>query len=273
MKRILTTTDFSIPADNAVMYAAGLAQSLEASLTILNCFHIPLSTNELPAPLATIQEMENSSTEALETLKKKVLEKFPLVVIHIHTATGSTVDEISNYAQKHHMDLIVMGITGAGKFTERLIGSTSTSVVKNTKCPVLIIPKDSQFGKFTKVGLACDLKEILHPTSFTVLKELSQHFGSSLEILNVLKPEEKSTFKKAVVGIKLEHILRETPHSLYFPENKDVILGIEDFIGRHKIDIITMVSRRHNIIEKVFHESNTKRMAFHTHIPLLVIHE
>ena len=264
MKRILVATDFSVPADNAVNYAAELAKNMNVELTILNCFHIPISTAETPLPIITINELEKNSKMTIEEHKKNISKKFPKLSIHIHSCAGFAVEEIASYAKAHHVDLIVMGITGAGRLSERLFGSTSVSVVNNTQCPVLIIPQECQFKKPGKIGFASDFKEIIHPSGFHILKELIAHFESSLEVLNVLKPEGGPTIEKAIAGVTLENIFNDIPYSLHFPEDKDVIHGIEDFTKRHKIDIITMVSRRHNIFDKIIHESNTKRMAFHT---------
>jgi hypothetical protein len=31
--------------------------------------------------------------------------------------------------------------------------------------------------------------------------------------------------------------------------------------------------RKHSLLSSLFHESNTKKMAFHTHIPVLTLHD
>lgn len=273
MKKILTATDFSVPADNAVNYAAELANEMKASLTILNSFHIPISTTEPTIPMITIDELEKNSLDVMKTLKLRIAAKFPKLDVNIRSTAGFAVDEISEYASTHKSDLIVVGITGAGKFSERLFGSTSTSLVKNTSCPVMIVPKECTFRKPTTIGFACDLKGDIHPSELELLKELTAHFNATLEVFNVLKPEEVGNFEKATHGVQLENILNDTPHNLHFPESEDIEAGIEHFIEEHKIDLLALVKRKHSFFENFLHESNTKKLAFHSHIPLLVIHE
>lgn len=274
MNTILAPTDFSLEAENAVSYAAELAERMDTGLVLFNCFHLPIMTSSDAAmPVMTIDELKEISDQSLEKEKRKLLEKFPSLDVKSVSVPGFAVEEISHYAGKNKIDLIVMGITGAGKLTEKLIGSTSTSVVNQTQCPVLIIPRDARYQQLRNIMLACDLKEIVHPDCFNLLKKLVTRFHSGLTVLNIMKPGEELTPGKAANGIKLEHLLEEVQHTVHFAEGEDVVKELEGYIDRNNISMVTMVSRRHKFIDRLLHESNTKRMAFHTHIPLLAIHE
>ena len=44
-----------------------------------------------------------------------------------------------------------MGIQGAGKLSEIIIGSTSSTIAGNVRCPVLIIPEKAPFEKLKKI--------------------------------------------------------------------------------------------------------------------------
>src|ERR1051325_10503255 len=273
IKKILAPTDFSAPAYNASVYAAALAKQLKAKLTLLNCYHLPLTTAETPLPLVTIEALQESSMNELRELRKELLGEFPGLEIQVSSSAGFAVEEISGFAAQHHIDMVVMGITGAGKLSERVVGSTAVSAIMQLKCPVLIIPIEAVFKSTSKLGLACDMKQVMHPSAFDVIRELLKSFGSGLEVLNVIKPGEGVSFEKAVAGVSLENSLGDVPHRLYFPEDNDIVQGIRDFVERHHLDVITLVKRPHSLLYKLLHESNNKRMAFHTRIPLLALHE
>ena len=53
-------------------------------------------------------------------------------------AESSVVDEITEYAEKENIDLIVIGIRSISEF-RFMLGSTATGVVVNAPCPVLVV--------------------------------------------------------------------------------------------------------------------------------------
>ena len=54
---------------------------------------------------------------------------------------GSASEEIIEYSAKHEeCDLIILGSNNQSKITELLLGSTSKTVIKSSKIPVLVVP-------------------------------------------------------------------------------------------------------------------------------------
>ena len=50
-------------------------------------------------------------------------------------------------------------------------------------------------------------------------------------------------------------------------------MKINDFAHKHDADLIAIIPHRHNLIERLFHRSNSKKIAFHTDLPLLALPE
>ena len=53
--------------------------------------------------------------------------------------TGSPVDSIVGYAQKHDIDLIVMGTQGKGTVERMWVGSVTQGVMRRAPCPVVSV--------------------------------------------------------------------------------------------------------------------------------------
>ena len=53
---------------------------------------------------------------------------------------GPTVETILNEAEKFGADMIVLGSHGRGAMQRLLMGSVSEGVLRETKCPILIVP-------------------------------------------------------------------------------------------------------------------------------------
>ncbi len=56
-------------------------------------------------------------------------------------------------------------------------------------------------------------------------------------------------------------------------EKDDIEEGINKFLRKHPTDLLVMVARKRNFINKIFDPSHTKKMTGLTKIPLLVLHE
>jgi nucleotide-binding universal stress UspA family protein len=270
MKAILVATDFSTSAEKAVHYAAQLATSLGASLHILHVYHIPTTVSEVPV-VPNMDEIENECYEKLVKLGAELQERYNIIP-HVKATMGFAVEEIQEYKKEIHAGLIVMGMHERGRFSEMILGSTSTVLFRNVDIPVLIVPEECMFKKPEWIALATDLKETNLET-FEIIKEIAQKFNSKIQIVNVLKKELVPDYEKSVSGIQLDNYLEEFSHMFFFPENSEIREGIEDFLAQHPTDIIAMVPRQHGLFERIFGKSVTKDMAFHTHIPLLILPE
>ena len=122
--------------------------------------------------------------------------------------------------------------------------------------------------------LAYDYEKSINKTVLNPLKEFVKLFKSQVFILNVVYEDEKiPSLENAVAGIKMEHDLEEIRHSYHFIKNEDIVTGINMFVAKEKADMIAIIPRKHNILSNIFQERNTKKMAFHTSIPLLALHE
>ncbi len=136
-KKILVAYDASDYASAAYTAALEIAVSLHAELFVL-------AVIQLPEPLVGVnpEEFIDSSTvflnEQFIKLSKQSAElnavvKFVIVV-------GRVEEQLINYSQEQHMDLIVMGVTKGRSLIDRLVlGSVSKRVVAEARCSVMVI--------------------------------------------------------------------------------------------------------------------------------------
>eukprot|EP00123_Amoebidium_parasiticum_P020941 comp5900_c0_seq1/m.1758 comp5900_c0_seq1/g.1758 ORF comp5900_c0_seq1/g.1758 comp5900_c0_seq1/m.1758 type:complete len:156 (-) comp5900_c0_seq1:388-855(-) len=60
--------------------------------------------------------------------------------------TGDARDVILEYADTNQMDLLVLGATNRGVLSRTFLGSVSDYCVQNSKCPVVLVRKESYTG-------------------------------------------------------------------------------------------------------------------------------
>ncbi|MFN3343854.1 MAG: universal stress protein [Flavobacteriales bacterium] len=270
MKNIVVPTDFSTVSLNAVEYAAKLAKHLGARLHLLHVYHVPLVATDVPV-VPNLESIEKESFDRLEKLGIEIQDKHGVVSM-IKAEMGFTVDEINEYCDKSKCDLVVLGMRGMSKVAELIVGSTTASYIERGNCPVLVIPADASFKEPKHITFASDLQG-LEVHSLDMLKTVGLHFKSRINIVNVLKGELLPDYNKSVAGIDLEHYFQSLSHLFFFPEGRDVIEGIDHFMEKHPSDWLAFVHRKHGMFDRLFGKSFSKKMAYHTHIPLLVLPE
>ncbi len=261
LKKILIPIDFSENSINALRYAAAFAKSSGACIFILHITDPDALENDLKG---------NLSPEHLLNLLKDsdYLSGIKTTAI---LESGKVSHLILEEAQKNNVDLIVMGTQGAGSMARNLIGTNTTHVVGKANCPVLAVPAEATFQSIRKVVLAVDLE---HRSDHIIEEIVNLMKGQNAAILLAYAGVDKDgRFEKDLFeltkGIKertgYERILAKVIHSSEFP------MSLEAYALEIEADMVIMITHHRGVFESVFDPSQTKLMAYHTHIPLFVI--
>ena len=152
LNKLLVALDGSEGAEKALSFAGGLADSTDASLTLLIVHDIgsyiaadlagygwvSTSAHQAPPDEDFRKRMEQEVAtpifeRACKSLGKSMEEVTTLAV------WGHPSDEICKVAEKQGIDMIVMGSRGRSVFTELLLGSVSSQVLHHSPCPVTVV--------------------------------------------------------------------------------------------------------------------------------------
>jgi nucleotide-binding universal stress UspA family protein len=276
MKTILVPTDFSNTAHNAAKYALALANQIKASRIVLyNAFQAPISVDPMvpTVQLLDMDLMKKSSEEGLAQFKATLKsEAFGDIEMDTFSEYNVLTGGINDLAKAVAADFIVMGITGGGAVTETLIGSNAVSVSLHSTIPVIIVPPEASFKKINHVLLACDFKQVLETTPVRPLKLLLENTGAALHILHVNTSEEKA-IDVSFESMVLDSLLKANNPQYHFIENESFTVGINQFADSNNIDMIITIPKKHGFFDSIFKKSHTKRLAFHSHLPLMVMHD
>lgn len=277
MKTIIVPTDFSATAYNAARYALELAGQLGTTRILLyNAYELIVPVPDLPASVPVIdpKELKEVSLEGLERMKSDLEAFVPAgAVLDIRAENNLLAANIDHVAKEEMADMIIMGITGGGQIEEILMGSNTIDVVKHTNFPVIIVPGQVTFKPVRKILFACDFKKVGTNTPIAPLKKLLDIFHAELHVLNIDRDG-----KGLGADIPLESLLLDTLlegyHPIYhFIDHDNIVEGIMDFADKIQADLILTIPRKHGLFEGLFRRSRTAKLAFHTHIPMLAIHE
>jgi nucleotide-binding universal stress UspA family protein len=274
MKTILIPTDFSDASRNAVEYGARLAQEKNANLVLLHVFHIPVVATDDPVLMPSFDQIEEDNMMFLKEFETEIRVKYNFTnSIESISKPGFLIDEIDDLVKEKNMDLIVMGIADAGKLSELLISSKSIGVIKKIHCPTIVVPENVIYRPVNTIVFACDIEKTEDTVAIDRVKNFVQLFNAKLMIFNVVANTEDMEREKQLFNEKLEFLFSTIPHSIHVETGEDLTDSINAFIDRNNADLLIMIPKKHTFFSELFRESSTKKMAFHSHIPLLAIHE
>lgn len=268
IKKILFTTDFSANAANALNFAVKIAKKTGAQLSILYAFHPHLTQENVPPYIYedVVKKDEIECLRKLEKLKRSIATEINAITIF---RQGFAEDVIKEVADENKIDLIVMGTKGASGVSGVIFGSITSSVLSDSTCPVLAIQPDAKYSSFKHIAFTTELNN----EDLPIIKQLSQFaklFDAELSVLHI----NKLDFDSLEVQLnefesKLKNMSAGDKVNFRFVKYDNVMDGIDFFIKENNVDLLSMITHKRNLFERIYHGSLTKKISHKAFIPLL----
>ena len=280
MLNLLIPVDFSASSRNAALYAAGLANQIGSrKLVLYNAYQTMLANFHANPDLEGLDEEEllPQKEEELYELKQEMINiTDSYIPIETHCVYEIFSDNLSKVCKQTNTNWIVMGITGGGKLKERLVGSHTLKVSRNTDNQVIIVPPEARFTGIKKIMLLTDYEQVDAFTPFDVIHQLMLYTKAHLEVVHVeVNPSAKNHDSKNIAGENTkmyEHLISYLPH-YYTVYNPSFEKAVDDTIREHSIDLIVVIPKKVSFIDRLLHVSHIDLLAYHSHVPILVAHK
>lgn len=274
MKKFIVPTDFSDTSKNAAVYAARLANDIPGSSVILyNVFDSLITSAEGSSVYSDIDSRKKISEAALMNLKNELtaISSAPITCL---AETGNLLNCLGKLCQIQQPDLIIMGITGATRLDQILVGSNTLHVIEQDFCPVMIIPPDAQYHTIKTIVFASDFKDVEASTPILSLRKLLNMFKPTLHVVNVDHEHYvELTVEYKAERAKLDKMLDGFQPEYSFIRMYDFVDSINLFASDRNADLIITVPKKHGFLSGLFKTSHTKKLAYHSHIPILAVQE
>ena len=266
MKTIIAPVDFSANSKNAAKYAADLALSISADLTLFHVLQFPLFAGQASAKEQAFEEMHDVAFDRLNILKAN-LNKHTLgkINISLDIESGRVMPQIKEYCAKKGPFIVVMGMDNK---SSKLFGSNSLDAVDHLPYPLIIVPEDASFRPIHKIGLALD-KAFVSNLPLEYLKKLQNIFSAQIDVLYVNPDNKKEPDSSRFKLLKEE--LTGLPHEFHFITANKLEEGMNKLLEDTKVDLLLLIPKFHPFFE--FHESQSKILLLHCPGPVMTIHE
>ncbi len=163
IRKILYTTDLSERGRYAFAYAASLAHSYGAEMTVFHVVETDADVDARVIGYISEKEWEKIKAHNLEEARDFLIQRKrddayikdcvgefcelvqktspdqAYVAYRVVTKSGHPVDQILKEAEEGGYDLIVVGSHGKGNLPDAMMGSVSRRIVRRSKIPVLVV--------------------------------------------------------------------------------------------------------------------------------------
>lgn len=261
MHRIIIPVDFSETSLNAARFAAGMLSGLPDTLVILYNNYKDNSDYEIHKTY-------------LVALQQELLDKGDTAVEYELEKGGDLIDNLDRLAHTRRATLIAMGLSGRSGFQQKFIGSNTLRTVDRSLYPVMIIPPDASFTSIKKVAFASDFKDVENSTPSSLINAVLEIFNPILHVVHV-NPGHYISMTEAcrVQQEKLVKMFDGYEKEFHFLTLYDFQEAISNFLTDHGIDMLITIPHHHSGEGGLWETSNTRKLAYHSHIPILTAHQ
>jgi nucleotide-binding universal stress UspA family protein len=192
LRHILFPYDFSPQGQHIAPFVAALARRLTAHVTILSV--VPPTFESVPAgmgPRLRIGEDAEQWRRALqERLDTALVEEFSTLDVERVADSGDPAARIVDFAHGRAVDLIAMPTHGLGLVRSLLVGSVTSKVLHDVKCPVWTAThSDTQPAMTLPRSILCAVDGT--PASSPLMQwtvDFSAKLAATLRFLHVVDP-------------------------------------------------------------------------------------
>jgi nucleotide-binding universal stress UspA family protein len=279
IRSILVPTDFSENAMKASQYAANIALKSGAIVYLLHVLEPIEDSIRQPFPLyeKLKGEIANNRIKEMKTFQNNVVAACPGIKTETVIAKGTITTAILDFAERQQIELIVMGTKGATGLKVIFMGSVAAGTIGRTKIPVLAVPDEYVFEVPDGIMFATNHFEE-NTDLLNKIVDVAKLFSASIHVAVFVDTDSAEAADYIYNTRQLNHYLDFLKKAYPDVAFKGELLAgsefeetIEKYDTKNEVDIIAMITYPKSFWERLMKKSATKKMAFHSRIPVLAI--
>ncbi len=270
MKTLLVPTDFSEKSQAALEFGLQLAEKYDYDVIIHHTVDFINTYDNMYMDTPNVNSFTQDVVEDCEIKLEDLLKKYGQNGIKVSKSltVGNMISDLKKVVKVREVDLIIIGTKGASGLKEFFVGSNTEKVVRLVNCPVISIPKISNFKDVRKILVPVDLRE-LRPGFLKQISRLQQIFSASIEFIWVQTPhtiENGDLITEEFNNMLSEYEIASSSFSIVrnvFPDE-----GILSYTKESRVDMIAMATHARRGLAHLFSGSLTEDVLNHLNVPM-----
>jgi nucleotide-binding universal stress UspA family protein len=151
--------------------------------------------------------------------------------------------------------------------------NTYMNTLEKTKCPIMKIPAEFNFGEVGKILYATDYNKEDVDTLLRLI-EIARPFNAEITTLHItdsIDMEEK--LKSHGFETSIQDKVGYDRISFAIQEEKDVVQGIMEYARKGHFDMIVLLKENRNFLQRLFTRSDSNKILAEADIPVMICHE
>lgn len=278
MKTIIVLTDFSKTAQNAANVALEIAFELKCTILLVNSYLIPFSIFSAEGEGRTLVDSALVASASEIGLKKEArrlrrrLQSRSEPAIEILSSINNLSEIIKTLQVTEKIALVVCGVHQSS-LPQFFSAIDAESLLKKTKLPLLIVPKNYQRFHIENFVLATDLQNG-DIAALEHIMNYAEKLHFHIHACHVSAPVFIPDFNLEEKVQKFEHAVSKLADgniSFYLLKEKNITKAIHKFNKAIKAEMLGIIYHPHSLAWKLLHESHTSQFMKRQKSLLLVL--
>jgi nucleotide-binding universal stress UspA family protein len=271
--KVLIPTDFSVQAEYAYLMVKKLEEKIPVEIHFIHVLGVPDTvTMDNKGNVETCGEISVDYVVSQKTIADRKLNNLKVLYgneINTHLELGKLTEKIISYSQQNKFDLIVMGTKGAWGLKEKLSGSETQIIARQSTVPLLSLMCDRSDLIIENILLVHDFSNPKNE-NLDLLHKLIKAFNTKVHLLQIT--ENVSEENKSKVLSKMDEFASSntiTNFEKHILKDSDVENGVIHFNQMQEMDIICIGTKGK---AGLFHQSATEKLINHLFKPIISYH-
>ncbi len=283
MKTLLAVIRDPGSSEGFIRYLIDLARDLGTRVHLLyveNPAQYPLGTPDTTGvAVANLQKsLEAKVEDARDTLNRHLELLMPKiageVIVEVSSEVGNELVIIDGLVDDGEAEMLALEYRQVSGFWQK--DSFVKEMMRNIRCPVWVVPENTQYQGLHRIVYATDYHEEDLRTMKRLIR-LTLPFSPEIEALHITdsvdfdEKVKKAGFQKMLETrtgyrqISLTTLMEHNGHNM--------TELINSYASRTKTDLIVVLKENKNFLERIFRPSHSEKMVEESEKPILVFHE
>lgn len=270
---ILIATDFTEKSNNAVRMALHIASRHHSRIFVLhniNNYFVIDRTGKQVLGSDIIKENLEKAQAALTSLKSKVQEQYPDLLIETVIKNDSLIHGINEVVDLEDVDLVISGTSGKQNFTQVVLGSMSYEILTGVNCSVLLVPESCAKYAFERILVPIRVMDDLFDKIDLSLTIAKKNKGV-INLLGISSGDDINKIRNAYQQAKKTLDFKAQEYQSQFLLTRDKASQISRYSKEDEADIIILNYQDENSWKSFFLENFFKQVINSTDIPLFFL--
>lgn len=277
--KILVTTDFEQQAAIAFTYALYVARQTSAEVILL---HVIEENPYLSLMIGSDAERQKIMAYAKESLQKMIenhADEIGDLIIRPLVEYGKVYEKVAEVADREFPVFIVMGKSSTPAMTQKLLGSNSSHVIKETIFPVITVkgtePISGDSLEKRPIIVPLDLRKAIRE-QITAAIEFAHYFKTTIRVMTIIDSSLVSKELNVLTGlrkvkerIEKEGLVCET--DIIKNQNEALRTLISDYAIEHQALMIVIMTQEESRIVKYFVGSTAQQVINQSKVPVMSV--